>query len=89
MKSMSKKGSVTERARHSRYSAYKRTVHNLPPVPNEAFYSAQELADNLRVNVMTIYRYIKAGRLKAYKIGRDFRIDKQEFQMFLKKVSTK
>ena len=38
---------------------------------------------------MTIYRYIKAGRLKAYKLGREFRIDKNEFNAFLKKVSTK
>lgn len=53
------------------------------------FYSAHELADKLSVNVMTIYRYIKAKRLKAYKIGKEFRIDKQEFEMFLKKVSTK
>jgi putative molybdopterin biosynthesis protein len=53
------------------------------------FYTAQELADELRVNIMTIYRYIKAGRLKAYKIGREFRIDKIEFANFLKKVRTK
>lgn len=85
---MSKNGNITERARFSRFSAHKRTVHNLPPIPDEEFYSAQELADSLRVNIMTIYRYIKAGRLKAYKIGRDFRIDKQEFQTFLKKAST-
>lgn len=38
---------------------------------------------------MTIYRYIKAGRLKAYKIGKEFRIDKDEFNTFLKSVSTK
>jgi putative molybdopterin biosynthesis protein len=53
------------------------------------FYTPQELADKLRVNVMTIYRYIKAGRLKAYKIGKEFRIDAKEFQAFLKKTSTK
>jgi excisionase family DNA binding protein len=53
------------------------------------FYRAEDLAELLEVNIMTIYRYIKAGRLKAYKIGRDFRIDKNEFQAFLKKVSTK
>lgn len=53
------------------------------------FYTAQELADKIRVNIMTIYRYIKTGRLKAYKIGRDFRINKNEFSDFLKKVSTK
>ncbi len=53
------------------------------------FYTAQELADKLRVNVMTIYRYIKAKKLKAHKIGKEFRIDKETFNAFLKKVSTK
>lgn len=53
------------------------------------FYKAEELAELLEVNIMTIYRYIKAGRLKALKIGRDFRIDKKEFDRFLKSVRTK
>lgn len=53
------------------------------------FYTAKELADKLRVNVMTIYRYIKAGKLKAYKIGKEFRIDKKEFESFLNEVKTK
>lgn len=52
------------------------------------YYLAQELADKLRVNVMTIYRYIKAGRLEAYKIGRDFRVNKKEFIRFLEKAKT-
>jgi len=52
------------------------------------FYTARELADELRVNIMTIYRYIKAERLKAYKIGKEFRIDKKEFRNFLIKVKT-
>ena len=56
---------------------------------NKDFYTAQELADTLQMNVMTIYRYIKAKKLRAYKIGKEFRIDKSEFESFLKKVSTK
>lgn len=52
------------------------------------FYTAFDLADKLSVNVMTIYRYIKAGKLKAYKIGREFRIDKEEFEAFLERVKT-
>ena len=52
------------------------------------FYTAQELADTLKVNIMTIYRYIKAGKLEAYKIGKEFRIDKEEFNTFLNKVKT-
>lgn len=53
------------------------------------FYKAEDLAELLEVNIMTIYRYIKAGRLRAYKLGREFRIDKVEFNKFLEKVSTK
>ena len=53
------------------------------------FYTAKELANKLRVNIMTIYRYIKARKIKAYKIGKEFRIDKKEFQKFLDKVKTK
>lgn len=53
------------------------------------FYLVEELADALRVSNMTIYRYIKAGKIKAYKIGKEFRIGKVEFQAFLHKVKTK
>lgn len=53
------------------------------------FYTAEELADKLRVNIMTIYRYIKAGKLKAHKLGKEFRITKEEFDRFLRKTSTK
>ena len=53
------------------------------------FYTARELADMLQYNIMTIYRYIKAGRLKAHKIGKEFRIAKDEFERFLKNTSTK
>ena len=55
----------------------------------QEFYTAQELAEKLRVNIMTIYRYIRAGKLKAYKLGKEFRIDKKEFNNFLNKVKTK
>ncbi len=52
------------------------------------FYTAKELADKLRVNIMTIYRYIDAKKLKAYKLGKEFRIDKKEFDSFLNKAKT-
>lgn len=56
---------------------------------DKPFYKAEDLAELLEVNIMTIYRYIKASRLKAYKLGREFRIEKKEFDAFLQKVSTK
>ena len=56
---------------------------------SEEFFKAEDLAGKLKVNIMTIYRYIKAGKLKAYKIGKEFRIDKKEFERFLNSVKTK
>ncbi len=52
------------------------------------FYKAEDLAEKLDVNIMTIYRYIKAGKLTAYKIGKEYRIDKDEFEQFLRNVKT-
>ena len=56
---------------------------------NKNFMTARETADVLKVNIMTIYRYIKAGKIKAYKIGKEFRIEKKEFEKFLDKAITK
>ena len=58
-------------------------------IQQNEYFTAQELAEKLRVNIMTIYRYIKAKRLKAYKIGKEFRIDKAEFDNFLIKCQNK
>ena len=58
-------------------------------INEKEFYTAEELADKLRVNIMTIYRYIKVGKLKAYKLGKEFRIDKKEFEGFLNNIKTK
>lgn len=56
---------------------------------SKPFYTARELADALSVNIMTIYRYIGSRRLKAYKIGKEFRIEKAEFEQFMKKAKVK
>lgn len=53
------------------------------------YYRAEKLAEALDVNIMTIYRYIKAKKLKAYKIGKEYRIEKSEFDSFMKQVATK
>jgi len=52
------------------------------------FFKAEDLAKKLNVNIMTIYRYIKAGKLEAYKIGKEFRIGRDEFNKFLIKTKT-
>jgi excisionase family DNA binding protein len=58
-------------------------------IEQKEFYTAQELADKLRVNIMTIYRYIKSGKLKAYKMSKEFRIDQDEFDKFLNQIKIK
>ena len=52
------------------------------------FYTPAEVAAKLRVNIMTIYRYIKAGKINAHKLGKDFRIDVKEYERFLKSIET-
>lgn len=53
---------------------------------DKQFYTSRELAEILGYNVMTIYRYIKANKLKAYKVGKEFRVDKKELDRFLKEA---
>lgn len=50
---------------------------------NEEFLTPQEAASLLKVNVMTIYRYVNAGKIKAYRFGSVFRIKKEDFNKFL------
>ena len=56
---------------------------------NTEFYTPTEIADKLRVNVMTIYRYIKDGKITAHKLGKELRIDVREYERFLKSIETK
>ena len=51
----------------------------------EQFYTAEELAEILKLNIITIYRYIRAKKLKAYKFGKEYRIDKKTFNNFINK----
>lgn len=58
------------------------------PKQEQDFYLVEELAKKLRVSNMTIYRYIKAGKVQAYKIGKELRIKQEDFNNFLNKVKT-
>ena len=63
--------------------------YKFEPDKKKDFYTARELADKLDMNVMTIYRYIKAGKLGAYKLGKEFRIERAEFERFMNKAKIK
>ena len=42
-----------------------------------------EIADLLRVEPLTIYRYIRSKKLTAYKLGKDYRVQQKDFEKFL------
>jgi putative molybdopterin biosynthesis protein len=43
-------------------------------------YSLQEVASLLRVHPSTVYRLIAKGKLPAFKIGRDFRFNRETIE---------
>ncbi len=49
----------------------------------EAYFTVEEVAQRLKVSHMTVYRWIKAGKLAAYKIGGEFRITERDIEHFL------
>jgi excisionase family DNA binding protein len=56
---------------------------NKMPTVEETYFTVEEVAERLKVSHMTIYRWIKAGDLGAYKIGGEFRITERDIQRFL------
>ncbi len=50
------------------------------------FYTVEETAAMLKISKMTIYRYIKAGKIIAHKVGKDFRISAKDLDQFLASI---
>ena len=48
----------------------------------------QEVAEYLQLAPETVYRYIRQGKLVASKLGRQYRIPKENVQLFLLATST-
>jgi excisionase family DNA binding protein len=48
----------------------------------------QEVADYLQITPDTVYRYIREGKLVASKLGRYYRIPKENVELFLLLTST-
>lgn len=46
-------------------------------------YKAQEVADVLRVNVRVVYKLISTGKLKAIRVGRDWRVTRAALELYL------
>ena len=52
-------------------------------MPTEQFLTVQEVAELMRVSTMTVYRLIKAGDLRAARVGRSYRLREGEVETYL------
>ena len=51
----------------------------------QKFYTITEVANILRVSYLTVFRWIQADKLSAYKVGKQYRIEIQDLDKFLEK----
>ncbi|MFN0091502.1 MAG: helix-turn-helix domain-containing protein [Acidimicrobiales bacterium] len=56
--------------------------------PRARFLIVAEVAEQLRVSTMTVYRLIKSGELPAVRIGRSFRLREDDVDVFLSRRFT-
>ncbi len=49
----------------------------------DLYYSIQEVAKMLKVAYLTVYRWIQAKKLNAYKAGKQYRIKKADLDTFI------
>jgi len=47
------------------------------------FLTPQEVADLLKLEVGTVYGYIRSGKLRAVRIGNRFRVEKDDLDAFI------
>ena len=47
------------------------------------FLTPREVADQLRVSSMTVYRLIKSGELRAVRVGKAYRILEEDVDAYL------
>lgn len=50
---------------------------------DEEYYTIEEVAKMLKVVYLTVYRWIQGGKLKAYKAGKQYRINKHDLDRFI------
>lgn len=58
-----------------------------PNIENQPeFYTLEELAEHLKVSVRTVMRLIDKCEIKAFKVGRQWRVSSVQLARYLKSV---
>lgn len=55
---------------------------------NNSFYTVEQVAELLQVHWQTVLNYIKSGKLKALRLGKGYRINKEDLGKFIKENKT-
>lgn len=50
---------------------------------NEEFLTIEEISKILKVSYLTVYRWVKAGKLISYKAGKQYRVKKKDIDNFI------
>lgn len=53
--------------------------------PGPTFLTVAEVASQMRVSKMTVYRFVHSGELEAVRVGRSFRVTEEALEEFLSK----
>ncbi len=53
-------------------------------VAEKPFLTLEDIADLLELNVNTVRRYVREGKIKAIRLGKSYRVRREEFERFLK-----
>lgn len=56
---------------------------------NKRVMTVKEIAEYLDVHPMTIYKYVKEGKIPAFKIGTSWRIRRDSIQKWIKESEQK
>ena len=51
---------------------------------SEKFYTPEEIAGKFKVNVATVWEWIRKGKLGAVKVGRLYRVSEDQLNDFIK-----
>jgi excisionase family DNA binding protein len=55
---------------------------------NNSFLTVEQVTELLQVHWQTVLNYIKSGKLKALRLGKGYRINKVDFEKFIKTNKT-
>lgn len=58
---------------------------NIANMTQEQYYSIEEVSKMLKVAYLTVYRWIRANKLKSYKAGKQYRIQEKDLNNFIER----